>query len=211
MLISTIRLLEPIQKQDPGIAQGCPGNPHRFIHTKCPLSLFYPSGLRQGGVPEPLPTKCNHIIHPQRVRNRCQNYPGSSKWRPPKLRCRYAAWAGAAAQSAGCGWHILSFFAAGKYPEAVRNAEGASNGGEIFGSRQRVCIEDAVGTKMGDEGFLQPCCCGLIIASKRVGIVIAKLRRLRATGSLAFCIDDAFDSAGNFIAHLLAIRSYVYL
>ena len=38
MLISTIRLLEPIQKQDPGIAQGCPGNPHRFIHTKCPLS-----------------------------------------------------------------------------------------------------------------------------------------------------------------------------
>lgn len=40
MLISPIGLLEPIQNQDHGIIPGCPGNPYRFIHTKCPLSLF---------------------------------------------------------------------------------------------------------------------------------------------------------------------------
>ena len=38
VLISPIGLLEPIQKQDHGIIPGCPGNPYRFIHTKCPLS-----------------------------------------------------------------------------------------------------------------------------------------------------------------------------
>ena len=39
MLISQIGLLEPIQNQDHGIIPGCPRNPYRFIHTKCPLSL----------------------------------------------------------------------------------------------------------------------------------------------------------------------------
>ena len=38
MLISQIGLLEPIQNQDHGIIPGCPRNPYRFIHTKCPLS-----------------------------------------------------------------------------------------------------------------------------------------------------------------------------
>ena len=38
MLISPIGLLEPIQNQDHRITQGCHGNPHRSIHTKCPLS-----------------------------------------------------------------------------------------------------------------------------------------------------------------------------
>ena len=40
MLISSIGLLEPIQNQDHRIIPGCPGNPYRFIHTKCPLSPF---------------------------------------------------------------------------------------------------------------------------------------------------------------------------
>ena len=40
MLISPIGLVEPNQKQDHDISQGCPGNPYRFIHTKCPLSRF---------------------------------------------------------------------------------------------------------------------------------------------------------------------------
>ena len=38
MLISQIGPLEPIQNQDHRIIPGCPGNPYRFIHTKCPLS-----------------------------------------------------------------------------------------------------------------------------------------------------------------------------
>ena len=38
MLISQIGLLESIQNQDHRIIPGCPGNPYRFIHTKCPLS-----------------------------------------------------------------------------------------------------------------------------------------------------------------------------
>ena len=43
MLISSIGLLEPIQNQDHRIIPGCPGNPYRFIHTKCPLSLALPA------------------------------------------------------------------------------------------------------------------------------------------------------------------------
>ena len=39
MLIPQIGALEPIQNQDHRIIPGCPGNPYRFIHTKCPLSL----------------------------------------------------------------------------------------------------------------------------------------------------------------------------
>ena len=38
VLISPIGLLEPIQNQDHRIIPGCPWNPYRFIHTKCPLS-----------------------------------------------------------------------------------------------------------------------------------------------------------------------------
>lgn len=41
MLISQIGLLESIQNQDHRIIPGCPGNPYRFIHTKCPLSRRY--------------------------------------------------------------------------------------------------------------------------------------------------------------------------
>ena len=40
MLISQIGPLEPIQNQDHRIIPGCPGNPYRFIHTKCPLSQY---------------------------------------------------------------------------------------------------------------------------------------------------------------------------
>ena len=47
MLISSIGLLEPIQNQDHGIIPGCSGNPYRFIHTKCPLSLFILTRYRE--------------------------------------------------------------------------------------------------------------------------------------------------------------------
>lgn len=41
MLISQIGLLEPIQNQNHGIVPGCPENPYRYIHTKCPLILYF--------------------------------------------------------------------------------------------------------------------------------------------------------------------------
>ena len=60
MLISQIGALEPIPNQDQGIIPGCPANPNRFIHTKCPLSRLLrlvPAGEasktkeEDGGVP----------------------------------------------------------------------------------------------------------------------------------------------------------------
>lgn len=107
--------------------------------------------------------------------------------------------------------NIFSLFAAGKYPEAIGNPKGTRNGGEILTGCEGFCGKNAVGAEVGCEDFLEPRRGLVIIAGKRVGIVIVKFSRLRATGSLALSVDDALDGAGDFIAYLLAIGTHVDL
>jgi len=106
---------------------------------------------------------------------------------------------------------ILFFFAAGKYPEAVGNAESAGDGGKIFRGGEGLGIKDAVGAEVGHKGFLKAFRGVLIVTGKRVGIVISKLGRLRTAGSLTLGIDNALDGAGDFIAYLLAIGAHIDL
>ena len=95
---------------------------------------------------------------------------------------------------------VLFLFAAGKYPEAVGNAEGAGNGGKILGGGEGLGVKDAVGAKIGRKRLLKALRGVLIVAGKRVGIVVAELGRLRAAGGLALGSDDALDGAGDFSA-----------
>ena len=90
---------------------------------------------------------------------------------------------------------ILFFFAAGKYPETVGNAEGAGDGGKIFRGREGLSVENTVGAEVGCEGFLKACRGGHIVAGKRIGIVVGKLSGVRTTGGLALGSDDALDGA----------------
>ena len=106
---------------------------------------------------------------------------------------------------------FLFFFSAGKYPEAVGNAEGVGNGGKILRGGEGLGVKDAVGSEVGREGFLKALRGVLIVAGKRVGILVAELGGLRAAGGLALGIDDALDGAGDFIAHLLAIGAHIDL
>lgn len=106
---------------------------------------------------------------------------------------------------------ILFFFAAGKYPEAIGNAEGTGNGRKVLRGGEGFGVKDAGGAKVGSKGFLKALRGVLIVAGKRIGIVVGELSGVRAAGGLALGSDDALDGAGDFIAYLLAISAHIDL
>ena len=149
MLISPIRLLEPNQKQDRGIAQGCPRNPHRVIHTKCPLSPKKRGGRRNTLHRENSPDLAAMYYSPTARMPAALAAHLLKTVRPCTVsrlvvaqiaQCSGSKCFGASAQCGLEPWgevravvgNILSFFAAGKYPEAIGNPIGSRNGGEIL-------------------------------------------------------------------------------